>query len=536
MDSKIKKIFLLGLVLLLAIAVSAQTQRIFIDAFTHDPLDQTAKEYPKRDINGNLYALVKVRPSAKEFKFDFGYIKSLDDGEHEGESWIYVAKNARKVTITREGYEPLKAIDLGITLEAGQTYVMQLSYTAPKVKKQMLQFSVKPAGASAVVMIKAADADSYELFGATGAKSDVSKNLPLGTYAYQVMAENYTKVDGLVILDNEQKTKVEQVVLTPNFAATTLKVDADAEIYVDNELKGTRLWSGTLGVGEYNVEARQINHRSSSQRIIVKRGEAQTIILPTPVPITGTVSIVSEPSGAKINIDGKNYGITPRNVPNVLIGNHKLMLTLLNYKDEVLPISIRESEITDVDVKMTKLSEIAIKSRLDSLNFRPNQFYVSPMFQAGMFMGAGVSLGTYISNVNVELSFLYGLGSADAFYKNNDQTKTSMLLDGAFMKFFACGKLGYGISWGSNIRLTPQAGVGVLAFSHSDLPKSSAIVATVSARLDYALNHYIGLFFSPEASFAVSQSIGFKAVSDVSSKVKGWATGFNGKVGISFLF
>ena len=212
------------------------------------------------------------------------------------------------------------------------------------------------------------------------------------------------------------------------------------------------------------------------------------------------------------------------------------MLTLLNYKDEVLPISIRESEITDVDVKMTKLSEIAIKSRLDSLNFRPNQFYVSPMFQAGMFMGAGVSLGTYISNVNVELSFLYGLGSADAFYKNNDQTQTSMLLDGAFMKFFAYGKLGYGISWGSNIRLTPQAGVGVLAFSHSDLPKSSAIVATVSARLDYALNHYIGLFFSPEASFAVSQSIGFKAVSDVSSKVKGWATGFNGKVGISFLF
>ena len=528
-----------GVFLLLVVPLAlAQEQRIYIDNFVHDPMDQTAKEHPKTDANGNLYALVKVRPGAKDFKFEFGYIKCINDGEHDGETWLYVGKSARKVTIRREGYEPLRAVDLGMTLEAGGTYVMQLSYTAPKVQKQMLQFSVKPEGAQAVVMIKAADADNYELFGTTGARSDVAKNLPLGTYAYQVMAENYTQAEGLVILDNEMETKTERVMLSPNFASTTLSVDADAEIYVDGELKGTRLWSGDLEAGDYNVETRQVGHRSSLQRITVKKGENQSVTLIPPIPITGTVSVISEPSGAKIDIDGKSHGFTPKNVSGILIGSHKLTLTMSNYQDKVIPINVKKDETTDVEAKMTKHSAVAIKSRLANQRLHPNQFYVSPMLQAGTFMGAGIALGGYISNVNVEISFLYGIGGDDTLYKNNDETKTSTQLEGSFTKYFAGGKVGYGISLGSNVRLTPQVGAGILGFSHKDktLPKSSAIVATVGARLDYAFSSHVGLFIAPEGSFAVSQSEGFKAVADVSSKVKGWATGFNGRVGVSFFF
>ena len=537
--SFLSRLLLTGVFLLLVVPLAlAQEQRIYIDNFVHDPMDQTAKEHPKTDANGNLYALVKVRPGAKDFKFEFGYIKCINDGEHDGETWLYVGKSARKVTIRREGYEPLRAVDLGMTLEAGGTYVMQLSYTAPKVQKQMLQFSVKPEGAQAVVMIKAADADNYELFGTTGARSDVAKNLPLGTYAYQVMAENYSMAEGIVVLDNEQETKTEQVALTPNFSATTLKVDADAEIYVDNQLKGTRLWSGALEAGEYNVETRQANHRPSAQRITVKRGEARTFTLAPPVPITGKMSVISEPSGATIQIDGKNYGKTPRNVSDVLIGKRTLTVTLPDYKEETMTVNVEEGRTTDVDVSLSRLSAVAINSRRSKQYLKPSQFYVSPTFQAGTFMGAGIALGGYVSNVNVEISFLYGVGGDDTLYKNNDQTKTSTQLEGSFTKYFAGGKVGYGLSLGSNVRLTPQVGAGILGFSHKDktLPKSSAIVATVGARLDYAFSSHVGLFIAPEGSFAVSQSEGFKAVADVSSKVKGWATGFNCRVGVSFFF
>lgn len=512
----------------------AQEQQIYIDSFTHEPMDQTAKEQEKKDANGNLYALVKVRPSAKDFKFEFGYIKCEPGGEHDGETWLYVGKGARKVTIRREGYEPLRAVDLGMTLEAGETYVMQLSYTAPKVKKQMLQFTVQPAGASAVVMIKSAEAESFELFGATSTKSEVSKNMPLGTYTYQVLAENFIKAEGLVVLDNEQETKMEKVTLTPNVGATTLSVNADADIYVDGSLKGTRLWSGELEAGEYNVEVRQANHRSTFQRITVKRNESQSITLAPPTPIYGSVSVISEPSGAKIGIDGKQYGITPRNVPDVLIGNHKLTLTLPNYLEEELSFNVKEGEVTNVKAKMTKLSAVGRKSRYANMKLKPYQIYVSPTFQVGTFMGVGGSVGAYIDNFNVELSFIYGIGKSDTLYLVSKYGIE--MLHQSFFHFFAGGKVGYGISLKSNLRITPQMGAGIVAFNNSPFPKSSAIVATVGARLDYAFTSHFGVFIAPEGGFAVKKSEGFKYIAEVSPKIKGWATGFNCKLGVSVFF
>jgi hypothetical protein len=42
-----------------------------------------------------------------------------------------------------------------------------------------------------------------------------------------------------------------------------LKVDADAEIWVNNEKKGTRTWTGSLGKGSYKIECKQEGHETS---------------------------------------------------------------------------------------------------------------------------------------------------------------------------------------------------------------------------------------------------------------------------------
>ena len=75
--SFLSRLLMTGVFLLLVVPLAlAQEQRIYIDNFVHDPMDQTAKEHPKTDANGNLYALVKVRPGAKDFKFEFGFVHS----------------------------------------------------------------------------------------------------------------------------------------------------------------------------------------------------------------------------------------------------------------------------------------------------------------------------------------------------------------------------------------------------------------------------------------------------------------------------
>ncbi|MBQ9641108.1 MAG: SUMF1/EgtB/PvdO family nonheme iron enzyme [Bacteroidaceae bacterium] len=350
-------------VMLLAISFSAtaQKQQVRIESFTHDPMDQAAKLHPKQDANGDLYALIKVRPSAQQFKFNFGLMKSVDGGVHEDESWIYVQKNARKVSVTADGYEPIRNIDLGQTLSAGETYIMLLSFDEVvsirkhSLSKQMVQFVIHPADAKAVVMIRRNDGDgSEQLFGTADDMGYVADNLDFGTYAYRVQAKNCETAEGILTVSSSKGTLVENVQLRSNTGQVRLSVAAGADIYVDNLKRGTGQWTGTLAPGEYLVEARQEGHVSTSQRMTVVKGETLELVLPNPVPITGFVSVKSTPMGASIFIDGQEVGKSPMNVNDVLIGSHQVTLKADGYKDYTATVVVKEGEMASVSTTMEK--------------------------------------------------------------------------------------------------------------------------------------------------------------------------------------
>lgn len=659
--------FALYLSIYATLSLYAQLPKVYIQDFTHDRFAQTAKQYPRTDVNGNLYALVKVRtsdgsPISTDFKYNFYYLSNINDGQHDGEVWLYVAKDAKKIKITREGFAPLKEADLGMTIEAGETYVLTLSYVEPRmlVQKQWLKFSVSPSEANAIIQVRKAETkDNYEIW------EEAARNLECGLYEYQIIADNYDMSEGRIMLNKANDTHTENVVLTPNFgylqiddsqgiagaviyvnnkrigqipyssedkwtageytlqitngelyktynstftikkgetttlaprlesnaAETRIRVNADADIYIDKVRRGTREWSGPLKAGNYEVECRMDRHKSVVKTITVVADEPQDVLLDTPEPITGMLAVTSKPLDAEIRIDGELVGMTPMTVQNLIIGQHTVTVGLKNHKTEQRQVTIKEGLTENLSIELSDMAEMTIVSQpsgaelylngqqkgktpytelmpsgdyelkmlypkyrdytgtvhLDSSNPSllikmerqyqlPSCFYIQPTFLVGSYMAYGAEVGGYLANINVEGDFLMGATSQTLYWNYVGGTNNKRPVEESFTSSYYGAKVGYGLCFGNRFRLTPQVGAGCLSVKGKQQTNAYAIIASAGARADYALTSFLGVNVTPEVGFGVSESSVFSELSSVSSDIKGWATGFNLKVGVYFCF
>ena len=352
---------LLFLVACLSTAFAQQRLKFRVVDFIYDAFDQTARDerFKKIDGSGSLYAIVKVNgdnddDDLRDYQFNFGNMNHFVE-EHDGELWLYVQKNAKVVTINRSNYATISHYDLKTTIEAGKTYRMTLSAQAPVIYSQMVMFAITPADSRAIVTVtKEGSEQGREVLGIADETGNVAKNLEFGTYIYEVMAENYHHSEGRFTLDNKAETHIEKVSLRSNGANITLETGVNAEIYVNGNLWGSGRWAGIMKAGNYTVECRLPNHRPSQQNINVEEGKARTFQLASPTPITGTLSVNSHPLGADIKIDGKEYGTTPRNIQDLLIGHHNVVISKNGYAPITEECNIRENETLSLELTLKK--------------------------------------------------------------------------------------------------------------------------------------------------------------------------------------
>ena len=98
--------------------------------------------------------------------------------------------------------------------------------------------------------------------------------------------------------------------------------------------------------------------------------------------------------------------------------------------------------------------------------------------------------------------------------------------------YFGC-KVGWGIICGYRLRITPRIGVGNLFVGvPGDLSKSYALTGSVGVRADLVLANHFGVAIIPEYCYPLNKSDVFDEICKVSSKVKGWGSGFNCSLGL----
>ncbi len=160
---------------------------------------------------------------------------------------------------------------------------------------------------------------------------------------------------------NEGELTTLNIQLKPDFAEVRIGSMEGAGIYIDGELKANGNWSGRLSPGIYQAEARLEKYRNDSQSFEVIAGNAVEIEL-NPIARTGNIDIMSTPIEAAIKIDGKDYGLTPNTVRDLIIGEHNLQLSKEGYGTINKTFTIVENQNISINEDLPSGKEISIKS------------------------------------------------------------------------------------------------------------------------------------------------------------------------------
>ena len=370
------------LLLMLALPAFAQHKAKFhIVSFAENPHDTSPQIYEKLDSDGHPYAIIKVKSNTPDdnlraYNFSFALIPHIVE-VRDGELWVYVGRNAKHVSISRDGYQSIQRYDLGLTIQPGRAYEMQLSSQRQSAKFQMVRFNISPANAKAMVMCQKELSDEDEMvFGYADEGGSVARNLEIGTYTYKIISDTYHTSEGRFVLDAKKNIHIEHVTLRPNFANVTFKVSDGVDVYINEEKKSTGEWSGVLKAGTHRVGSKKKKHSTVYIDVEVKAGMDTVINLPDPKPVVGTLAIVSSPLDAKILIDGQDYGHTPKNIDGLLIGNHTLEIIKEGYLNEIREIEIIEDEITDCNVTLSKGSSTKTQTSVVARNALNDNFPV----------------------------------------------------------------------------------------------------------------------------------------------------------------
>ena len=196
-----------------------------------------------------------------------------------------------------------------------------------------------------------------------------SNGIKSGTHNVRIMKTMYKAYEGTVVIkDNEVATFSPK--LQPDFADVTIKAGEDCQIYVDNQLKGTTTWSGRLSSGSHLLESRKENHRPTAvTKNIEPSISALHFNLADPVPIIGTMNVMSTPGMADVYVDGKLVGRTPL-MHDVLVGSHNIELRKQGFKDYKQSIRVEENNIVDVVATMTEYKDETYTETAKGINLK----------------------------------------------------------------------------------------------------------------------------------------------------------------------
>ena len=435
------------LAFLLFAFVGAFAQSIAVKSFRALPMDMTASslEGKRIDQNGQVAALIKVVTTQTGFTFEGGTLGIVDTKQRNGEIWVWVPRASRKITILHQQLGVLRDYRYPIEIETERTYEMVLTSGTVEtvikeaVRQQYLIFELEPKNATLEVDDKLwnVDADGMAL-----------QFVDFGTYTYRVRAANYITDAGVVTVDDPDNPKTVKVKLKPDFAEVTLKVDADAEIWVNNEKKGTRTWTGSLGKGTYKIECKQEGHETTMiSKEITSEMNGQTISLPAPTPIYGSLNVESTPIGATIYIDGKEVGKTPKSINEILVGQHEVRLAKDGYFAYKETVVVNKGERIQVKASLNEMVVVpSTTAQKTSKQFVRKPFViadvaysVAPQLSFGLTVGSVEKLGWFLnvttnfvvlgSNYECddtgEISEMYSDGYTD--YTYTDQIKKSRL-------------------------------------------------------------------------------------------------------------
>lgn len=334
----------------LSIAIVATAQEAQVQRFFLDPTDLEGQVRERLDGNGDRCALIKVQ-SAIPCEFNGDIVGNV--AKVKGSYLVYVcAKDnfTRSIDIIPEGYLPMTVTfaDFGINeIKGGQTYILRIETMTPADSNR-----AKDEGANYLVInITPKTGAIVKINGqpATVKDGSVSKFLKYGTYTYSVEAEGYEQQSGEVAVTKGGKT-IKDIKLRSLLATLTILPETPGcKISIDGEYKGEGHWTGRLTPGLYRVECSKPGYRDRAESVELGKSEYKEIKIGPLTPSFGNLNVNYAPAGAKVEIDGKQAGMTPDVFRDIHSGKHTIIISKDGYATQRKEITITEGETLELN-------------------------------------------------------------------------------------------------------------------------------------------------------------------------------------------
>lgn len=371
--------------------------------------------YPKRDQNNEVCAIIKVVTTQTGFTFDVGSLGVVATEQKAGEIWVYVPRGVQRITISHSQLGVLRNHPLNIPIQAATVYELVLTTARvtttveePEIESQWLIITSKPEGANVFI--------DDMLVGTT----PFQRRYRESEYNYRVELPRYHTQAGRISLKGDRQRI--DLTLKPNFGdiRVTSTPENGMAIYLNDNNTGKTTPATIEGIasGENTVKLIDSWYQPQAKRVTVNDEKTTTVIFQMQPafanvtinakpsaniliddvqkgntrwngrlmegvysiiiekdkhypqtrkleifsgkdqsfdfelkPKTGTVNISTIPIDANISIDVKNYGKTPLTIKDLLVGDYNLTIEKTGYGSVNRKITITENK--ELDIKET---------------------------------------------------------------------------------------------------------------------------------------------------------------------------------------
>ena len=329
----------------LMLCLSTFAQELKVKSFSLAATDISAQTQPRKDLNDEPCALVKVQFVGDILDVEGNVIKPLV--KKGNETWAYMTHGSQQMKVLTKDYLPIMVdfSNYGISqVEKNKTYVLVLTKPVGSAEPvdaggNFYALSVQPK--NAVVTIDGIQQN-------VSTDGEYSAMLPYGTHTYKVEAGGYISKSGSFTVSSGDMTPISVSLLSAMASVSITCPTPAVSLYVDKKAVGNSPWSGSLKEGMHLLEARKSGYRSQQKTIQLAQQQKLDVTFGELVAIQGNLSVNYKPFGADVYVDGKKLGQSPRVFNDLLVGNHQVEVRKDGYATDRKTVAISEGQTASI--------------------------------------------------------------------------------------------------------------------------------------------------------------------------------------------
>ena len=332
------------------VSFASFAQKISVESFSLAATDISAQTQPRKDLNDEPCALVKVQFVGDILDVEGNVIKPLV--KKGNETWAYMTHGSQQMKVLTKDYLPIMVdfSNYGISqVEKNKTYVLVLikpvgSAESVDAGGNFYALSVQPKNAMLTIdgVLQPSSSDG-----------EYSAMLPYGTHTYKVEAGGYISKSGTFEVSSGDMTPINVSLLSAMASVSITCPTPAVSLYVDKKAVGNSPWSGSLKEGMHLLEARKSGYRSQQKTIQLAQQQELEVTFGELVAIQGNLSVNYKPFGADVYVDGKKLGQSPRVFNGLLVGNHQVEVRKDGYATDKKTVAISEGQTASITGTLT---------------------------------------------------------------------------------------------------------------------------------------------------------------------------------------